>query len=483
MRKLPAMLAYHPLANIFPLLEGREFSELVEDIAAHGLAEEIVLLGGSILDGRNRYRALVELAGRGAIAADELDAARSPNFFRFEEPDGDPLAFVISKNLRRRQLNESQRAMVAAKLANMRQGERTDLAPPANLPKVSQESAAGLLNISERSVRSAKTVVAEGSPELQRAVETGELKVSAAAGIARLPKPEQAELVARGADEIRKMARQLRAGDQAEKRRRREAKERTLGQRQMALPEARYGVIYADPPWRFAPYSPDTGMDRAADNHYPTMGADAIAALKAGELAAADCALFLWATAPMLPQALAVMAAWGFEYKSHCAWKKIFPGGRKGTGYWWRNEHELLLLGSRGKIPAPAPGRQWGSVIPAPVGRHSEKPVQFRQMIENYFPTLPRIELFARQAAAGWDAWGNEATRPADATYDHMDAAAGETAAEAAGILRQGLPQAEAQGPAAGDLRLPAHLDRANWRDGKPPARFEASILPAAEVA
>jgi N6-adenosine-specific RNA methylase IME4 len=96
-------------------------------------------------------------------------------------------------------------------------------------------------------------------------------------------------------------------------------------------------------------------MDRAADNHYPTMTTEQICAL---EIPAADnCALFLWATAPMLPEALAVMVAWGFTYKSHCIWAK----DRLGTGYWFRNQHELLLVGTRGNIPAPAPGTQFPS--------------------------------------------------------------------------------------------------------------------------
>lgn len=164
-----------------------------------------------------------------------------------------------------------------------------------------------------------------------------------------------------------------------------------------------YGVIYADPPWRFEPYNRETGMDRAADNHYPTMTIDQIKALAIP--AAEDCILFLWATVPMLTQALDVMTAWGFTYKSHFVWVK----DRAGTGYWNRNKHELLLVGTRGDIPAPAPGDQYESVIEASSPRHSAKPFHFREMIEEMFPTLPRRELFARgEPCDGWDQWGNE---------------------------------------------------------------------------
>lgn len=196
----------------------------------------------------------------------------------------------------------------------------------------------------------------------------------------------------------------LRNDDKSERRATREAE---LAAKQRAMPDERYGVIYADPPWRFEPFSRDTGMDRAADNHYPTMDIAAITALEVP--AAPDCVLFLWATVPMLPQALAVMSTWGFTYKSNFIWVK----NKAGTGFWSKNKHELLLIGTRGNIPAPAPGDQFESVLVAARGTHSAKPFGFREMIEEMFPTLPRIELFAREKFAGWDAWGFEAPEEA----------------------------------------------------------------------
>jgi len=190
-----------------------------------------------------------------------------------------------------------------------------------------------------------------------------------------------------------------------DKKERRDQRERELATVQTALPDKRYGVIYADPEWRFEVYNRDTGMDRAADNHYPTSTTDEICKRPVADIAADDCCLFLWATVPMLPDALRVMEAWSFAYKSHCIWAK----DRLGTGYWFRNKHEILLVGTRGDIPAPSMGTQFESVIEAPVGRHSEKPERFYELIEAYFPTLPKIELNARRARAGWDCWGKEA--------------------------------------------------------------------------
>ena len=145
-------------------------------------------------------------------------------------------------------------------------------------------------------------------------------------------------------------------------------------------------------------------MDRSADNHYPTMSLEEIKALKVP--AADDSVLFLWATLPMVPQAIEVMKAWGYEFKSGTVWAK----DRAGTGYWFRNQAELLLVGTRGDVPAPAPGEQWPGLIVAPVRDHSRKPDVFYELIEAYFPTLPKFELFARgKARPGWDAWGLEA--------------------------------------------------------------------------
>lgn len=197
---------------------------------------------------------------------------------------------------------------------------------------------------------------------------------------------------------------------QAEKRGRREDRELALGIKQQALPDEKFGVIYADPEWRFEPYSRASGLDRAADNHYPTSDIADIAARDVAAIAADDCVLFLWATAPMLEQALHVLRAWGFAYKSHFIWAK----DRIGTGYWSRNKHELLLVGTRRDIPAPAMGTQWNSLIDAPVGAHSAKPEKFLELIEAYFPTLPKIELNRRgPARPGWAAWGNEAEHTA----------------------------------------------------------------------
>lgn len=378
-----AELQFHSLAALFPVMGAAELDALTSDIREHGLQQPIALHEGKILDGRNRYR-----------ACRKLRLTPATTVFN----GSDPLAFIVSANLHRRHLSESQRGYIAAKLETMKHGQRADLANRRDAKlHISRKAAAAMMGVSERTVAAGAIVRDKGVPKLARRVERGEIAVSVAAKIAQMPKQEQ-ERVA-GDDEA-----SLRG---AAKRHARAKKETALAeatvQASKKLGVKLYGVIYADPPWRFEPYSRDTGMDRAADNHYPTLTLDDIKAIKPP--AAKDAVLFMWATVPMLPDAIEVMRAWGFAYRSHCIWLK----DRVGTGYWFRNKHELLLVGTRGDIPAPAQGQQYESVIAAKLARHSDKPIAFAEMIEKLFPNVPGVEMFARGPRLGWDAWGNEA--------------------------------------------------------------------------
>jgi ParB-like chromosome segregation protein Spo0J len=167
-------LETHPAADAFPLMTGELYRQLVADIKAHGLRDDIVVCAGKVLDGRNRQRACE-------------DAGVEP---RYREYDGnDPIGFVVSANLCRRHLNESQRALVAAKLATLPRGGRKQTGKVAASP--TQRDAAEKLNVSERTVRDASALLKRAVPELVQAVEKGELSVAAAAELATLPAAEQ----------------------------------------------------------------------------------------------------------------------------------------------------------------------------------------------------------------------------------------------------------------------------------------------------
>ena len=176
-----------------------------------------------------------------------------------------------------------------------------------------------------------------------------------------------------------------------------------------------YGVILADPPWTFATYS-RKGKGRSAEAHYDCMSLMDIKARPVGDWAAPDCALFLWATDPSLPQALEVMAAWGFVYKTVAfTWAKTTKDGTGfpiGCGYWTRANPEQCLLATSGRPQRLS--RAVPQLILAPRREHSRKPDEAYERIEALVPG-PYLELFAREQRTGWDSWGSEVeTGPAE---------------------------------------------------------------------
>lgn len=164
----------------------------------------------------------------------------------------------------------------------------------------------------------------------------------------------------------------------------------------------RFDLILADPPWRYENAHPG----RRIENHYPTMEIDTIKGLPVARVAARDCVLFLWASAPKLAEAMEVIPAWGFRYRTGLVWHKL---GALGMGHYARIDHEHLLIAIRGSPGTPLPGRRPRSVLAVPKGRHSRKPRQFHELIERMYPTARKLELFSRFPRPGWAAWGNEA--------------------------------------------------------------------------
>lgn len=378
-------VVFHEYANLFPMLDTAAFRELVEDVRINGVREPIVFIGEKILDGRNRY-----------MAARECGI----EYPRVEYTGNDPLGFVISLNLKRRHLTESQRGMVAAKLAKMEQGRPKKA---ANLPVFpSQAETAEMLNVSERTIRTAKQVQEHGAPELIEAVEHGDVSVSAAADIATLPKQEQVEIVARGEKEILEAAKAIRAERADKKRAARTELLVELSNRNAPLPDRKYPIIYADPPWQYD-FSPSN--DRSVENHYPTMPIEDILAMDVASITTPDAMLFLWAPPSFIKKGIAVMESWGFELATSMVWVK----DKIGTGIYVRQRHEYLLLGKRGQPITPRPGSQPDSVIEAPRNEHSAKPEVVYDLIERMYPGLPKIELFSRSPREGFDAWGNQA--------------------------------------------------------------------------
>lgn len=164
----------------------------------------------------------------------------------------------------------------------------------------------------------------------------------------------------------------------------------------------KYQIIYADPPWQYDNKRTGGSMKSGAANKYPTMSLKEICQLPVKDIIAKDSVLFLWVTCPLMEYGLAVMKAWGYKYKTKIYWRKIMS---LGLGFWFRGQVEELWLGVKGGV---RPFRlQIPNFIQTKAGRHSEKPIEARKIIE-MIPLRPRIELFARERHKGWHVWGNE---------------------------------------------------------------------------
>jgi len=175
--------------------------------------------------------------------------------------------------------------------------------------------------------------------------------------------------------------------------------------KEVPLPNGKYNIIYADPPWEYW-----GGGYKGPSQHYKTMSIKEICNLPVQDIAADNCILFMWATFPILPQALKVIEAWGFKYSTvGFVWVKANKSGRGfffGLGSWTRANAEVCFIATKGTIPRK--DASISQIIYSPVEEHSKKPDITREKIVQLVGYLPRIEIFARQKVKGWDAWGNE---------------------------------------------------------------------------
>ena len=172
--------------------------------------------------------------------------------------------------------------------------------------------------------------------------------------------------------------------------------------------DKKYGIIYADPPWKYQ----DKSCEGACEKHYPTMKIDDICKLPIKQIADKNSVLFMWATYPMLKEALKLIEAWGFTYKSiGFQWIKQNKSGNGyffGLGRWTRGNTECCLIATKGKPKRINAGIS--QLVFSPIEEHSKKPDCVREKITCLIGgDIPKIELFAREAADGWDCWGNEA--------------------------------------------------------------------------
>ncbi len=317
---------------------------------------------GNILDGHQRAR-----------IADELGVKYPVNIIEVAD---EAEALEIARTL-----NEDRRAMPKA--------ERLEIVKALREDGHSLRAIAGAVGVSQEQVRKDLAPVNQLTP----ATTTG--RDGKRYPARREPKPPEADT--------------LRLAAEINRQRREERRERHIEEGRTSVPvpsvdAPTFRIIYADPPWQYNQsglVSADWGM---AEDHYPTMPLAELKALPVAAMAMPDSVLFLWATSPMLADAIDLMAAWGFTYKSSIVWDK----GRPFLGSYVHISHELLLIGTRGSCVADVKHTA-GSVFRIPSGKHSAKPEEFRALIDSLYTFGNRIELFRRgDAPEGWHVWGNE---------------------------------------------------------------------------
>lgn len=358
----------HPLSLRYREMTEEEYTQLVEDIGANGLHEPIVMYEGMILDGRHRYRALHDLHERGVVAG-----VPEPPFVHFEGTYEEAEAYVRSLNLCRRHLTQTQMACQAVEWIDTapefqeerRGGDHSKVSTVDTLPGRSREIAAIKYGVSTGLVAEVEQVKRR-SPAVYEEMKAGQIGLrEAQRGVRLLARQEMTE---------------------------------------MPLPTGKYRVIYADPPWFYS--GQNLEQYGPAERHYPTMEEDALCAMPVADLADDEAVLFLWATSPKLPDALRIMNAWGFAYKTSFVWDKV----KHNFGHYNSVRHEFLLIGTRGSCKPDTP-KLHDSVLVIERAEHSRKPEEVRCMIDSMYTHGARIELFARgELPYPWEGWGDEHT-------------------------------------------------------------------------
>lgn len=201
--------------------------------------------------------------------------------------------------------------------------------------------------------------------------------------------------------------------EEAKKRR----KENTLEELYPKLPNKKYDIIYADPPWDYNGKLQFDKSSKSADKidisknifissasfKYPTLKLKELKKLSLNDISKNDCLLFMWTSNPHLTQALELGKSWGFEYRTIAfIWDKM----NHNPGQYTLSNCEICLVFKKGKIPQPRGARNVQQLIRVPRGKHSEKPIEVSKAITKMFPTQKKIELFARKTEEGWDCWG-----------------------------------------------------------------------------
>jgi N6-adenosine-specific RNA methylase IME4/ParB-like chromosome segregation protein Spo0J len=351
--------------GLIPPLSQQELEGLERSLCEEGCRDPIVAWEGIIVDGHHRYR----LCRKHTIPFKVVEKD-------FQNRD-DAKIWIIENQFARRNVTDFTRCILALEVEPLLAAQARERQREAGRRKLPQKHAsphseagetrdavARLAGVSHDTIRKAKLILEKASEEEKAELSRSDSKLT-----------------------IHQVYRRLR--------------QEQLRTPTPPLPGDKYELIYCDPPWRYAFTQFES---RAIESHYPTMTFEELSALPVPSIAADDCVLFMWAPSCKLEEALRLIADWGFTYRSCAVWVKC----RLSFGYYFRNEHELLLLSTKGSPPTPWPENRPPSVIVAPRTQHSKKPDLVYEVLERMYPGLRKIELFARECRKGWAVWGNQ---------------------------------------------------------------------------
>lgn len=340
--------------KLMPPLTKDEYEKLKESIKENGLWEPITVNQKNVvLDGHNRFKICKELY-------------IIPRFsVRVFEDSLNEKLYVIDSNLIRRQLPilskteiGIKREEIEAEKAKQRMSEGGK-GISFDTPLVAASKAARAVGLSPTTYHRAKTVLEKASPEMIQKVRNGKTSIAYAYQSLKLHQKHT---------------------------------------NPPPLPEGLFDVILADPPWKYD-YMALSGNP---EEQYRTMDLEKICSL--GVPSAKDAILFLWATNPLIKEAIKVLEVWGFKYITNMVWIK----NGLGVGYYIRGDHELLLIGKKGNIPPPEEANRPSSIIRVDKIGHSIKPNEIYNIIEKMYPNRKYLELFARNTQPNWTSWGDE---------------------------------------------------------------------------
>jgi len=372
------------LKNYMRPLREEEYEKLKESVLAEGIRDPLVTWRGMLLDGYHRHKIAQEHGLEYKTVEVDL-------------PDKEAAKeWIITNQLGRRNLTPQEASYYRGKLYESRKLRDRERDPSGHFVRLGNtaEEIGKQYGVDEKTIRrdadfseAVDKVAAEVGEEVKNAILTGKVNI---------PKKDVETLI-----EVKQKAPELiepiLQGEMPIHRAKLEMQKRIAASKpKPAPPEGKYSVIYADPPWQYS----NSGFTTSAANQYQTMSTQEICELPIGELANENAVLFLWATSPMLEDALRVCKAWGFEYKTNFVWVKNHHTG----GFYCYGQHELLFIATKGSMLPNSNGLR-SSVISAPRREHSRKPDEVYDIIEAMYDG-PYIELFARTKREGWAGWG-----------------------------------------------------------------------------